>query len=118
MTRAKSRKDRGRATERLLAERWQGNGFAPNCYKVGAGESGNDILRVPGLAVEVKAKDTVSFPAALRQAVAGNRRTLGAVPIVVARHNGQGEASIGEWTVTMSLRDFEKLWRELRELAE
>lgn len=89
----------------MLASRWQDNGIAPNAYAIGAGESGNDIQRVPGLAVEVKAKDTVSLPAALRQAQSGD-----GMPIVVWRHNGQGEGTIGEWTVSMSLTDFETLW--------
>lgn len=109
MTRAQSRKHRGYKTQRLLAERWRLNGIAPYGKAVGAGEAGNDILDVPGLAVEVKARDTVSLPAALRQAAASGGTDL---PIVVWRHNGQGEGSMGEWTVSMSLDSFEQLWQD------
>ena len=60
---------------------------------------------MPTFSVEIKARDTVSLPAALRQADHGD----GKVPVVVCRHNGQGEASIVEWTVTMRLVDWEEL---------
>ena len=112
MSRAQSRKHRGYATQRLIANRWRDNGIAPYAKSAGAGEQGNDILDVPGLAVEIKARDTVTLPAALRQARAGMAADGNlAVPIVVWRHNGQGEAAIGEWTVTLSLADFENLWK-------
>ena len=105
---SQSRKHRGYATQRLLAERWRESGFAPHCHAIGAGEAGSDILDgPPGLEVEVKARAaSMSLPAALRQAHA---RADG-VPIVVWRHPGQGPATVGEWTVTMTLEDFEKLW--------
>lgn len=104
-----SRKHRGYATQRLLAERWRESGFAPDAYAIGAGESGSDIQRAPaGLEVEVKAQGAkMSLPAALRQAAA---RAGGDVPVIVWRHPGQGPATVGEWTVTMSLEDFERLW--------
>lgn len=103
---ATSRKHRGYATQRLLAQRWVESGFAPHAHAIGAGEAGDDIQGVRGLSVEVKAQgDRMSLPAALRQASA---RATG-LPIVVWRHPGQGPASIGEWTVTMSLDHFEDL---------
>lgn len=106
---AQSRKHRGYATQRLLADRWNQSGFMPGCYPIGAGEAGADIQRTPGLEVEVKAQgDRMSLPAAVRQAAA--RALPGTYPIVVWRHPGQGPASIGEWTVTMSLDDFERLF--------
>lgn len=111
---AASRKHRGYATQRLLADRWRETGFAPHCHAIGAGEAGPDILDgPPHLEVEVKAQgDRMSLPAALRQAEARNRELAGRpVPVVIWRHPGQGPASIGEWTVTMALDDFEDLWR-------
>lgn len=84
--------------------------MAPYAVPVGAGESGEDILNPPpGLVVEIKARETVSLEAALRQAKKSNPD---AIPVVVWRHNGQGESSMDDWTVTMRLSDFETMWRE------
>jgi hypothetical protein len=106
---ATSRKHRGYATQRLLADRWRASGFAPHCHAIGAGEAGSDIQDGPaGLEVEVKAQgERMSLPAALRQAHA---RAGTDVPVIVWRHPGQGPAAVGEWTVTMTLEDFERLW--------
>ena len=113
MPRAQSRKHRGYATQRLIAKRWIQNGIAPHAKAVGAGESGEDILESPdGLVVEIKARDTVTLPVALKQASKSNSN---AVPIVIWRHNGQGEASMDEWTVTLNLNHFEEMylaWRK------
>jgi len=108
VTRAQSRKHRGYKAQRLIAERWRENGMAPYAKAVGAGESGNDIIDCPGLAVEIKARDKVSFPASLRQAASSAKS--GDVPAVICQHNGQGPASMDEWTVTLNLKDFEYLW--------
>lgn len=110
MSRALSRKARGMKTQALLAARWVANGLFPYATDAGAGRSGNDLLNTPGLAVEIKARDDVSLTAALKQADAGS--TIDTLPIVVWRHNGQGETNIGEWTVTMRLIDFEEMWRK------
>lgn len=110
MVRAQSRKHRGYKAQRLIAERWKANGMAPHAKAVGAGESGEDILEPPaGLVIEIKARDTVTLPAALKQA---NKSNPGAIPWVVWQHNGQGEASMDDWTVTMRLVDAEYLWRK------
>ncbi len=106
--RAQSRKHRGYSTQRLIAKRWVANGMAPYATPVGAGDQGEDILNSPdGLVVEIKARDTVTLPTALAQAQKSN---ADAIPIVVWRHNGQGEANIGKWTVTLFLEDFEDLY--------
>ncbi len=84
--------------------------MAPYAVPVGAGESGEDILNPPeGLVVEIKARETVSLVSALGQALRSN---ADAIPVVIWRHNGQGEASMDDWTVTMRLADFENLWRD------
>ena len=106
--RAQSRKHRGYATQRLIAERWRQNGMAPYAKAAGAGESGKDILDVIGLSVEIKARDTMSLPACLRQARAS--ADIDDIPIAICRHNGQGEAQVGQFTVSMDLADFEVLW--------
>lgn len=112
MTRAQSRKHRGYKTQALIAQRWRDNGMFPHCTDVGNGRQGNDLSNTPGLAVEIKARDTVSWPAALKQAESG-KANPDDIAIVIARHNGQGEQSTDNWTVTLSLVDFELLWRGL-----
>lgn len=108
MVRAQSRKHRGYATQRLLANRWKANGMAPYAVPVGAGDHGEDILNSPeGLVVEIKARDTVTLPTALEQAAKSNPI---AIPLVAWRHNGQGEASMDDWTITVRLKDFEELY--------
>lgn len=106
---AQSRKHRGYATQRLLAQRWADSGLAPHATAVGAGETGSDVVNgPPGVKVEVKAQgDRMSLPAALRQAAAAPG--IG-VPVVVWRHPGQGAAAVGLWTVTMSLDDWEAMY--------
>lgn len=112
MPRSQSRKHRGYATQRELAERWRENGMAPYAKAVGAGESGEDILDPPrGLVVEVKARDTVSLIAAIKQAL---KSAPSSIPIVVWRHNGQGPSNMDDWTVTLRLTDFESLYKAWR----
>jgi len=82
----------------------------PYATDAGPGRSGNDILNAPGLNVEVKATgEKLSLMACLRQALAGG--TPWWVSILVWRHNGQGEKGMDDWTVSMSLIDFERLWK-------
>lgn len=112
MVRAQSRKHRGYETQRLIAKRWVANGMAPYAIPVGAGEQGEDIIHSPeGLVVEIKARDTVTLPSALAQAAKSNPSEL---PLVIWRHNGQGETNIGKWTVTLFLEDFETLYQAWR----
>jgi hypothetical protein len=108
VARAISRKHRGYETQRLIAKRWKANGLAPYAVPVGAGDHGEDILNSPeGLVVEIKARDTVTLPKALEQA---SKSDPNAIPLVIWRHNGQGEASLNNWTVTITLKDFETLY--------
>ncbi len=61
---------------------------------------------MPGLAPEVKARDGLSIPAALRQAT----KNAGAdLPFVVYRPNGSGEQSIPDWIAFLRLGDFAQI---------
>lgn len=116
MSRSQSRKHRGYATQRMLARRWNENGLFPDAYPIGAGEAGEDIQRTPGVEVEVKARDGVPLNTVLKQTVARlTKAGSDDIPVVVWRHNGQGEAAMDEWTVTMRLVDFERYERWRRE---
>lgn len=95
-------------TQMLLAKRWRESGLYPFCSDAGAGRPGRDLLNTRGLFVEVKARGDISLPGLLRKAE--KDKGEGETPIVVWRHNGQGEVGIGDWTVTMRLGNFETLW--------
>lgn len=124
---SRARVDRGRATERMLAERWQGLGLFPWAQPVGPGRSGRDMLNTPGVFVEIKARGTVTLPSQLKKAVddaAKSRRQSDVphqppdMPIIIWRHNGQGPVGMDNWTVTLSLIDYEEMlraWQKVRE---
>lgn len=111
-----TRKRRGMRTQMLLAKRWCETGLYPHATDAGAGRPGKDILNTPQLHTEVKAKGRLTLLETLRQAEVGadEQETV----IVVWRHNGQGEMSIDEWTVTMRLATFERLWSNQKEGAK
>lgn len=111
-----SRKHRGYDTQRLLAERWIDNGLFPDAVPRGAGEAGEDVYRTPAVEVEVKAKTSVSLATSLKQAIK-RLKDPDEIPIVVWRHNGQGDKSMDDWTVTLRLADWERYerWRRQAE---
>ncbi len=106
---SQARKRRGRDTERLVAEAFAADGW-PYALPTGAGASGIDITGVPGLAVEVKARSKFEPMANLRQAVKNAPR--GALPMVVMRPNGFGEATIDEWPVFVPFAVMRRLLRQ------
>lgn len=100
-----SRKTRGYATQRMVAEWFNLLGW-PYATAVGAGESGVDIRHMAGLAPEVKAQPG-DVTGALKQAVRNARN--GDLPFVVWRPNGYGPAVIQHWPVVLRLEDFTRL---------
>lgn len=103
---ASSRKARASETQRIVAAYFAEHGW-PYCTDQGAGRQGSDLLGVPGLAVEIKARRGLDLPAWLRQAT----REKG-LPIVVHRPDGFGPASIELWPATMPLGEFVRLLRQ------
>ncbi len=101
-----TRKDRGMRTQKVAADYFAANGF-PHAESTGSGRSGVDILGMPGLAPEVKARRGFSPLEWLRQAATARA----GVPFVVARLDGQGEATVDEWPVLIRLADFVPLLR-------
>lgn len=95
-----SRKSRGAATQRLVAQHFAENGW-PYATDAGAGRTGSDVLGVPGLAIEVKARRELRPAEWVRQAESGGE----GLPMVVFRPDGMGEATLTEWPVLMRLRD-------------
>jgi hypothetical protein len=103
-----ARVTRARDTERLLAADLRECG-APDAEAVGASLPGRDIRKVPGLAIEVKARKNFDPLAWLRQA----RKNAGNdMPLVVMRCNGQGTATIDEWVTLLRWGDMKQLLKD------
>jgi hypothetical protein len=102
----RTRKRRGAKTQALIAEYLRSRGW-PFAEDAGSGRPGADVLGVPGLAIEVKARRDLSLPKWLRQA-----STRNGLPIVVHRPDGFGPGSIDDWPATLRLTDLVWLLRE------
>lgn len=107
MTETTSRKKRGQRTQNLIASWFASHGW-PHAESAGAGRPGEDVTGMPGLAVEVKARRELRLMEWLRQAATHSA----GVPLVVHRPDGLGEASVGDWPVTMRLDDATRLLRD------
>lgn len=102
-----ARKDRGRETERLVARYWQENGFP---YAEVVRGAGRDLTGTGQVAVEIKARYGFNPTAWLKQTRANCQP--GDVPCVVARMNGQGPATVGQFLV---MTDHDTWMRLLKE---
>lgn len=103
------RKARGRATERLVADRLRV--IWPHAYATAPSAPGPDINETPGAVIEVKARANVALPAFMRQAAA-HAKNSSLLPLLVLRLNGQGPASVDDFPVVMRLADFIGLWAD------
>jgi hypothetical protein len=106
VTRATAKR-RGAETQRWLAEYLQVNGW-PYATDQGAGRNGNDVLGVPGLAIEVKARRDFNPKAWVDQAEAGGT----GLPMCVLRPMGMANESMDAWPVVMRLADLVSLLRD------
>jgi len=101
-----SRKHRGYATERLVAnylQQWWSNA------SVGRGQ-GADIQNVP-FDIEIKARNSLDIKGTLRQIKARTAKT-GELGFACFRLNGQGEASVEEFVCMLTLGDLVELLRK------
>jgi hypothetical protein len=105
---SQSRKHRGYATQRLVAEWFAARGW-PFAESAGAGRPGIDVTGIPGLACEVKARRGFNLTGFLRQATSERRHGL---PFVVVRPDGYGPAKIGEWAMILTLADGTRLLQQ------
>jgi hypothetical protein len=104
MSPSQTRKYRGYATQKLVAQWFAARGW-PFAESTGAGRPGVDITGMPDLAVEVKAT-AGDVTGALAQA---NRNRGEGLPFVAWRPNGYGPERIASWPVIMRLDDFTTL---------
>lgn len=102
------RKHRGYASQRIVAQYLQTNGF-PYAESTGAGRSGTDITGTPGIDWEVKARRGLNLTALLTQL---DERGSDALGIGVIRPDGYGEAKIAQWPAVLPLASLVALLRE------
>jgi len=105
---SRHRKQRGMQTQVTVAGYLAENGW-PFATDAGPGRPGSDILGVPGLAIEVKARRELDLLAWLRQAAKG--AGANGLPIVIHRPDGMGPATVADWPASLRLADLVKLLR-------
>lgn len=100
---------RGRASQVLVAEWFQGRGW-PDAASRPASLPGTDITGMPYLAPEVKATANFDMMGSVRQAV--RNAIAGDLAFVVYRPKGYGPERIKEWPVVLRLQDFTDLLQQ------
>ncbi len=105
---SQSRKHRGYATEKLVAQFF--SQWWPHALPTGAGRVGSDVIGVPYFDIEVKARASFQPKAWIDQV---RKRTTenGDIPLVVSRLNGQG-MDVGNYLAFMRLSDLVDLMRK------
>jgi hypothetical protein len=96
---ANHRKHRGYRTQKVIADylkQWWA--YADTA---GAGRQGEDILNIPTISIEVKARSDFQPLAWIKQAEANSNHKL---PLVIMRCNGQGEDA-GEYLAFARVKD-------------
>lgn len=96
---ANHRKHRGYRTQKVIAEylkQWW-----TYADTAGAGRQGEDILNIPTVSIEVKARADFQPLAWIKQAEANAN---GKLPMVIMRCNGQGE-DVGQYLAFMRVQD-------------
>ena len=106
---SQSRKHRGYASQRIVADYLRTHGF-PYAEPVGAGRDGTDVTGCIGLDIEVKARRGFNPAAAMRQQAERTDEAL--LPFAVLRLDGQGPAAIEDWPVVVRFGAFVELLRE------
>ena len=98
---SQSRKHRGYATEKLVAQfltRWW-----PHALPTGAGRSGSDVTGVPYIDLEVKARADFQ-PKQWIDQVSKRTAASGGLPVVVCRLNGQ-KMDVGNYLAFVRFSD-------------
>ncbi len=109
---ANHRKHRGYRTQKVIAEylkQWWA--YADTA---GAGRQGEDILNIPTLSIEVKARADFQPLAWIKQA---ETNADGKLPMVIMRCNGQGEDA-GEYLAFVKVKDIMPILADLLPTSE
>jgi hypothetical protein len=104
-----SRKHRGYATQRIVADYLKDNGW-PFAESTGAGRQGSDITGTPCIDWEVKARRGFDPTSAIKQL--SERYNGKDLPIAVLRPDGYGPARIAEWPAILPLAALVQLLKE------
>lgn len=101
-------RNKGAAGERELSNILKGYGYDTRRGQQFCGANGDaDVVGIPGLHIECKRVEKLNLDTALEQSKRDARK--GEMPVVIHRKNRQ------EWKVTLSLKDFMKLYKEVEE---
>mgnify|MGYP007071608979 CR=1 FL=1 len=96
---ANHRKHRGYRTQKVIADYLKQ--FWAYADTAGAGRQGEDILNIPTISIEVKARSDFQPLAWIKQA---ESNATGKLPMVIMRCNGQGEDA-GEYLAFVKVKD-------------
>lgn len=107
------RKARGRATERIVTS-YLAKELELSLRNPSAGESGSDVLGLPGLDIEIKARADFKPQEAFKQQ---DKRKEANKGLVVLRMNGMGEDA-GEYYAMMRLKDLVPLIKQSKPAEE
>jgi hypothetical protein len=99
---SQSRKHRGYATQRIVAEYLQQQGWQ-HALPVGAGRDGSDVTGIPNLDIEIKARTKLDLAGLMRQL--SERKKDTGLGVGVLRLNGQGEKSVEQFVAVLTLAD-------------
>ena len=97
-----SRRQRGRESEKIVADYLVRNGFI-TAHVTSMAASGSDVLGIPGVDFEVKGRRDLAITQTLAQ-LRRRRRETG-LGVGVLRMNGQGEKAIGDWVAILTFDD-------------
>src|SRR4030042_5442895 len=104
---ANHRKTRGYRTQKVIADYLKQ--FWAYADTAGAGRQGEDILNIPTLSIEVKARSDFQPLAWIKQA---STNANGKLPMVIMRCNGQGEDA-GEYLAFVKVKDIMPILADL-----
>lgn len=109
---ANHRKTRGYRTQKVIADylkQWW-----PYSDTAGAGRQGEDILNIPTLSIEVKARADFQPLAWIKQSESNAAHKL---PMVIMRCNGQGE-DVGQYLAFMKVKDLMPILHQVIQAGE
>jgi hypothetical protein len=109
---ANHRKHRGYRTQKVIADYLKT--WFPYADTAGAGRQGEDILNVPTMSIEVKARADFQPLAWIKQA---DTNAGGKLPMVIMRCNGQGE-DVGEYLAFVKVKHIMPILADLVPTSE
>lgn len=104
-----SRKHRGYATQRIVADAAQDT--FPGCYPPGAGESGDDLRNTPGWSFEVKARRAFNPLEWMRQV---KKNAAWNDVAVVMRPDGAGPTTVDDWPAFVPYGQLRRMIRDIQ----